>query len=66
MLLGSKWKLAIPPGLGYGARPRPNIPANSALFFDVELVGIEAKTEKPAVPAAPAAGGAGQPKPAGK
>jgi len=30
--------LFIPSALGYGNTPRENIPANSVLIFDVELV----------------------------
>jgi len=48
MPVGSKWKLTIPAELAYGARGRPNIPGNSVLLFDVELVGIEEKKEEPA------------------
>lgn len=48
MKVGSKWKLFVPPDLGYGASPRPGIPPNSVLVFDVELMGIKA-------PPAPAA-----------
>ena len=40
MPVGSKWELAIPPALGYGDTPVGNIPANSVLFFDVELLEI--------------------------
>ena len=35
---GSKGKLLIPSGLGYGEFPRPGIPANSVLIFDIELI----------------------------
>lgn len=35
---GSKVKLIIPPELGYGAQARTNIPANSTLIFDIDLV----------------------------
>lgn len=41
MKVGSKWKLFVPPELGYGASPRPGIPPNSVLVFEVELVGIK-------------------------
>ncbi len=40
MKVGSKYKLFIPPELGYGPSGRPGIPANSALIFEVELLEI--------------------------
>jgi FKBP-type peptidyl-prolyl cis-trans isomerase FkpA/FKBP-type peptidyl-prolyl cis-trans isomerase FklB len=46
MKVGSKWKLFVPPDLGYGASPRPGIPPNSVLVFEVELMGIKAGAEK--------------------
>ncbi len=39
MPVGSKWTLYIPASLGYGSQEQPNIPADSMLIFDVELVG---------------------------
>lgn len=33
-------KLIIPAKYGYGNRPRPNIPANSTLIFEVEVVDL--------------------------
>jgi FKBP-type peptidyl-prolyl cis-trans isomerase len=58
---GSKWQLYIPPELAYGASPRPGIPANSLLIFDVELISVKASggapqtaTPPPHRPAAPA------------
>ncbi len=40
MPAGSKWELTIPSGLGYGTEPVGNIPANSVLIFEVELLEI--------------------------
>lgn len=37
---GEKATLIIPPGLGYGERDMGDIPANSTLIFDVELVKV--------------------------
>ncbi len=44
---GSKWKIYVPPELGYDAQPRGAIPAGSVLVFEVELQSI-----KPAAAAA--------------
>ena len=41
MKVGSKFKLIIPPSLGYGQQPRGPIPANSWLIFNTELVEIK-------------------------
>lgn len=41
MEVGDKWKLIIPPELGYGARGAGNvIPPNSWLVFEVEMLSI--------------------------
>jgi FKBP-type peptidyl-prolyl cis-trans isomerase len=52
MPVGSKWKLFIPSELAYGERPRPNIPANSTLLFDIELISIKDPNEAAAAPKA--------------
>ena len=42
MQVGSKWELTIPSKLGYGTRGSGgDIPPNSTLLFEVELLGIE-------------------------
>jgi FKBP-type peptidyl-prolyl cis-trans isomerase FklB len=52
---GDHWELYVSPELGYGPAPRPNIPANSALIFDIEVLSVK---PKPAG-AAPAPGAPG-------
>ncbi len=43
MRVGAKWKLFVPPDLGYGAQGQGPIGPNSALIFEVELLGIEGR-----------------------
>lgn len=43
MPVGSKWEIYIPQNLAYGPREAGKIKPFSALVFEVELVGIEAK-----------------------
>ncbi len=48
MPVGSKWQLFIPPSLAYGARGAGgDIGPNATLIFDVELLSIAAKNQKP-------------------
>ncbi|MBS0375945.1 MAG: FKBP-type peptidyl-prolyl cis-trans isomerase [Proteobacteria bacterium] len=42
MTPGARWRLFIPPSLGYGTSAPPAIPPNSLLIFDVEVVKIDA------------------------
>ncbi len=51
MSVGSKWQLFIPSDLAYGPNGNRNIPPNSTLLFEVELLGIETNAKpKPAQP----------------
>ncbi len=43
MKVGSKYKLFIPAELAYKDFPKPGIPPNSVLLFDVELLEVTAK-----------------------
>jgi FKBP-type peptidyl-prolyl cis-trans isomerase len=40
MRLGEKAKLIFPSSLGYGAESKSNIPANSPLVFDIEVLAL--------------------------
>ena len=40
MSIGSKYEFFIHPNIAYGSRPRPKIPANSVLIFEIELLDI--------------------------
>jgi len=51
---GAQWVLYVPPELAYGPAPRPGIPANSLLIFDVELLSVKPRpAAAPAPPASP-------------
>nr|WP_246415950.1 FKBP-type peptidyl-prolyl cis-trans isomerase [Nocardioides luti] len=39
--VGSRVLLQIPPGLGYGAQEQANIPANSTLYFVVDIISAK-------------------------
>ena len=41
MSVGDKWRLSIPPAIGYGARGKGDIPPNAVLIFEVELLAIK-------------------------
>ncbi len=45
MSVGSKYRLFIPSKLGYGAQSTGQIPANSVLIFEIELLGIKSTNE---------------------
>lgn len=54
MATGSKWKLFVPPALGYGPMQRgPVIEPNSVLVFEIELVEISKPAPKPAAAVSP-------------
>lgn len=41
MKVGGKRKLFIPSKLGYGSTPLPNIPPDSNLLFEIELLAVK-------------------------
>ena len=59
MATGSKWKLFVPPNLGYGDKQRgPVIEPNSVLVFEIELVEISKATTAVTPPVTVAPSGA--------
>lgn len=40
MVTGDKWRIVVPPSMGYGERQEGKIPSNSILIFDLELIAI--------------------------
>lgn len=38
---GAKWKLFVPPELGYGANTPPGIPPGALLIYEIELLHVE-------------------------
>jgi FKBP-type peptidyl-prolyl cis-trans isomerase FklB len=55
MKKGSKYEFYIPSDLAYGERAQRQIPANSALIFEVELLDIIPTPVPPALPGQPGA-----------
>jgi FKBP-type peptidyl-prolyl cis-trans isomerase len=41
MKVGGVRRLVVPPSLGYGSAPRAGIPANSTLYFEIELLAAQ-------------------------
>ena len=46
MKVGSKWEVYIPSDLAYGPQGRPNIPPNSVLIFEMELLDVKANAQQ--------------------
>ena len=44
---GAKWTLYVPPELAYGPNPRPGIPGNSLLVFDIDVLSVKPRQAAP-------------------
>jgi len=51
---GARWELYVPAELAYGPGPRPGIPANSVLIFEVEVLSAKSNAGPAANGGAPA------------
>ncbi len=40
MVAGDKWRVVVPPSMGYGERQEGKIPSHSILIFELELIAI--------------------------
>lgn len=40
MVAGDRWRIVVPPNMGYGERQEGKIPSNSILIFELELIAI--------------------------
>ena len=50
---GAKWRIFVPPELGYGVTPNSGIPGGSLLIFEVELLSVKAGGPPAAPPGTP-------------
>jgi FKBP-type peptidyl-prolyl cis-trans isomerase FklB len=41
MKVGDKWRLYLPPELGYGAQGKGPVPPHAVMIFEVELLEIK-------------------------